>query len=64
MSTASASIFVLTSSHSPRLPLWMVSARTPIPSAASIWFRMSAKRGETSSVGPAPWSLNIRVAMK
>src|SRR5664279_2210417 len=32
----------------------MVSARTPIRRALSIWLRMSANRGEISKVHPAP----------
>ena len=32
--------------------------------AASIWLRMSASSGETSSVGPLPRSRSMRVAMK
>ena len=41
------------SSHSSRLALLIVAARTPMRSAASIWLRMRASSGDTSSVGPA-----------
>ena len=43
-------------SHSSTLSLVMRTERTPPRSPASIWLRMSASRGETSSVGPAPRS--------
>ena len=42
----------------------IVSARTPMRSAISIWLRISASSGETSSVGPAPRSRSSFVAMK
>mgnify|MGYP000131455376 CR=1 FL=1 len=49
---------------SPRLALLMVTARTPMRAAASIWLRISASSGDTSNVGPAPRSRSMRVAMK
>ena len=42
----------------------IVSARTPMRVAISIWLRISASRGDTSSVGPAPCSRSSFVAMK
>jgi len=42
----------------------MVAARTPIRSAAAIWFRISASSGEINNAGPAPASRSNLVAMK
>ncbi len=53
-----------TRSHSPRLVLLIVWARSPSRSAATIWFRISASRGLTISVGPAPASRRRAVATK
>ena len=43
-----------TSSHSVALAEFMVTARIPARSAATIWSRINANRGDTISVGPAP----------
>ena len=63
-STSSAAIRSLTPVHSLVFELLMVSARIPSRSAASIWLRIRASSGDTSSVGPDPLSRSIRVAMK
>lgn len=41
-------------SHSSRLVLLTVAARSPERCAADTWSRISASSGETTSVGPAP----------
>lgn len=45
-----------------RLSELMVSARTPMRSAAAIWFRIKARSGEISNAGPAPSSRNEALA--
>ena len=50
--------------HSSRLVELIVNARRPIRSAAEIWFRINASKGDTINVGPKPRSRSIRVAMK
>ena len=42
----------------------IVAARTPIRSAATIWLRINASKGEISNAGPAPASRSSLVAMK
>lgn len=42
----------------------MVRARTPARAAASTWLRMSARSGETITVGPLPWARSSAVATK
>ena len=61
MSAASRS---RTSSHSSRLVLLIVCARSPSRCAAAIWLRISASSGLTISVGPAPASRSSAVATK
>ena len=53
-----------TSSHSSRLVLLTVCARSPSRSAAAIWLRISASSGLMISVGPAPASRSSAVATK
>ena len=64
MSTAPAPTACSTRSHSSWLSELMVSARTPIRSAAATWLRISASRGLTRRVGPSPASRSSRVVMK
>ena len=64
MSTVPARSASSTRFHSSWLSELIVSARTPIRSAAAIWLRISASNGLTRSVGPRPTSRNSRVAMK
>lgn len=59
-----ASKSVFTSGHSSVLEELIVAALMPILSAAAIWFRMRASRGEIRSVGPFPLSRSSRVAKK
>jgi len=42
----------------------MLIARMPKRSAAVIWLRINASKGDTIKVGPCPRSRNIRVPMK
>ena len=64
MSISFCFIFASTSVHFAMLSELIVAARTPIRSAAAIWFRISASNGETNKAGPHPASLNILVEMK
>src|SRR5690554_2400703 len=63
-STSSASSCRTTSPHSCALVELIATARTPARAAASIWSRMSASRGDTSTVGPAPAWRSSSVATK
>src|SRR6266545_544059 len=63
-STSPAASDRSTSDHSLWLVELIVAARMPMRRAASIWSRISASSGETSSVGPAPASRSSRVARK
>ncbi len=53
-----------TASHSSRLVLLIVCARSPSRCAAAIWLRISASSGLMISVGPAPASRSSAVATK
>ena len=64
MSTSPARTAFSTRSHSSWLSELIVSAQTPIRSAAAIWLRISASNGLTRSVGPRPASRSSRVVMK
>jgi hypothetical protein len=64
MSTSPRASLDSTSLHSLTLSELIVSARTPIRSAAAIWLRISARSGDISSAGPLPPSRNSFVAMK
>jgi hypothetical protein len=63
-STVPSSISAWTSSQSSTLAELMVRARIPAACAAAIWLRISASRGDTMTVGPAPRSRSRAVATK
>ena len=63
-STSPASIAAYVASQSPVFAEFTVTARTPARAAASIWLRISARSGETMTVGPAPPARSNAVATK
>ncbi len=63
-STSSRSSCASTSRHSCAFVELIATARTPARWAAAIWSRMRARRGETSTVGPAPRRRSSSVATK
>ncbi len=63
-STSPAATDAWICSQSSALVELMVWARMPARSAAAIWLRIRASRGETITVGPAPASRSSNVATK